>query len=41
MISGASDELPNLEAKTASEPGKSIMETICAFANEPAVIFPI
>ncbi len=32
-----SDELPNLEAKTASEAGKSIMETICAFSNEPGL----
>ena len=29
------DEDVRIEAKRASEVGKSIMETICAFANEP------
>jgi len=29
------DETPNIEAKTASEIGHSLAETICAFANEP------
>ena len=29
------DESVRIEAKRASEVGKSIMETICAFANEP------
>jgi ATP-dependent DNA helicase RecG len=29
------DEHISIEAKTASEVGKSIMETVCAFANEP------
>jgi ATP-dependent DNA helicase RecG len=33
----SSDELPNLEAKTASDLGKSILETVCAFANEPGL----
>ena len=31
----AGDEGVRIEAKRASEVGKSIMETICAFANEP------
>ena len=31
----AGDEGVRIEAKRASEAGKSIMETICAFANEP------
>ncbi len=29
------DEHISIEAKTASDVGKSIMETVCAFANEP------
>ena len=29
------DECPNIEAKLGSEASKSILETICAFANEP------
>ncbi len=29
------DEHTSIEAKTASDTGKSIMETVCAFANEP------
>ena len=29
------DETPNIEAKTASEIGHSLAETMCAFANEP------
>ena len=29
------DEHVSIEAKTASEVGKSVMETVCAFANEP------
>ena len=31
------DERPRIEAKTGSEMGKSIMETVCAFANEPGM----
>jgi ATP-dependent DNA helicase RecG len=31
------DESPGIEAKRASEAGKSILETIVAFANEPAL----
>lgn len=31
----ATDECSRIEAKKASEIGKSIMETVCAFANEP------
>lgn len=31
------DEHPRIEAKTASSIGKSILETICAFANEPGM----
>lgn len=31
------DESVNIEAKKGSEVGKSIMETICAFANEPGL----
>ena len=31
------DETERIEAKRASEAGKSILETICAFANEPAL----
>jgi ATP-dependent DNA helicase RecG len=29
------DEHPRIEAKTASQVSTSVMETICAFANEP------
>jgi len=29
------DELNNVEAKTASQIGKSVLETVCAFSNEP------
>ncbi len=31
------DETERVEAKRASDAGKSILETICAFANEPAL----
>lgn len=31
------DENERIEAKRASEVGKSIMETVCAFANEPGL----
>lgn len=31
------DEHPRIDAKTASEVGKSVMETICAYANEPGM----
>lgn len=31
------DEHERIEAKRASEPGKSLLETVCAFANEPAL----
>lgn len=31
----STDECSKIEAKRASEIGKSIMETVCAFANEP------
>lgn len=31
----ATDECSNIEAKKASEIGRSILETICAFSNEP------
>ena len=31
------DEQTRIEAKLASEVGKSIMETVCAFANEPGL----
>ncbi|MCB9878856.1 MAG: putative DNA binding domain-containing protein [Planctomycetes bacterium] len=33
----ASDESPAIEAKTASRMGPSILETICALANEPGL----
>ena len=33
----ASDESPRIEAKRAREIGKSIMETVIAFANEPGL----
>ena len=29
------DEHPRIEAKTGSEPGKSALQTVCAFTNEP------
>ncbi len=29
------DELNNVEAKTASQVGKSVLETVCSFSNEP------
>lgn len=31
------DENERIEAKRASEPGKSVLESICAFANEPGL----
>ncbi len=31
------DECDNLEAKKASEIGKSVLETVCAFSNEPGL----
>jgi len=31
------DENEHIEAKRATDAGKSIMETICAFANEPGL----
>jgi len=31
------DESERIEAKSASEVGKSLMETVCAFANEPGL----
>ena len=31
------DEHPRIEAKAASDAGKSMLETICAFANEPGM----
>jgi len=31
------DEHPRLEAKRASALGDSIMQTVCAFANEPGL----
>lgn len=31
------DEHPRIEAKSGSEAGKSVLETICAFANEPGL----
>jgi ATP-dependent DNA helicase RecG len=33
----ASDESPRIEAKRASEVGKSVIETVIAFANEPGM----
>lgn len=33
----ALDEHTRIEAKTASESGKSVFETVCAFANEPGL----
>ncbi len=33
----ASDESPRIEAKRAREIGKSIMETVIAYANEPGL----
>ncbi len=34
-ILNESDEQPRIEAKTSSNMGRSVMETICAYANEP------
>ncbi|MDF5262294.1 hypothetical protein P3654_25125 [Vibrio parahaemolyticus] len=31
------DEQPRIEAKRAGEIGPSVMQTICAFANEPGL----
>lgn len=31
------DERPRIEAKTGSETGRSILETVCAFSNEPGM----
>lgn len=31
------DETARIEAKTATEIGKSVMQTVCAYANEPAL----
>ncbi|WP_373054235.1 helix-turn-helix domain-containing protein, partial [Thioalkalivibrio sp.] len=31
------DESDRIEAKRASELGKSVLETVCAFANEPGM----
>ena len=31
------DERPRIEAKSGSDMGKSILETVCAFANEPGM----
>lgn len=31
------DETERIEAKRASESGKSLLETVCAFANEPGL----
>jgi ATP-dependent DNA helicase RecG len=31
------DEHPRIEAKTAHEVSTSVMETICAYANEPGL----
>lgn len=31
------DETERIEAKRASEAGKSLLETVCAFANEPGL----
>ena len=33
----ASDESPRIEAKRSREMGKSVMETVTAFANEPGL----
>jgi len=33
----ATDESTSIEAKTASKVDRSLMETICAFANEPGL----
>ncbi len=33
----ASDESPRIEAKRAREVGKSVLETVIAFANEPGM----
>ena len=31
------DETERIEAKRASESGKSLLESVCAFANEPGL----
>src|SRR4051812_21821386 len=31
------DEHPQIEAKTSSQLGDSLLETVCAFANEPGL----
>lgn len=31
------DEHPRLEAKAGSQLGKSVLETVCAFSNEPGL----
>lgn len=33
----STDECTNIEAKRASDVGKSIMETVCSFSNEPSL----
>ncbi len=33
----ALDEHPRIEAKTATEVGKAVLETVCAFSNEPGL----
>ncbi len=33
----AADESPRIEAKRSREIGKSVMETVVAFANEPGL----
>lgn len=33
----AADEHIRIEAKRSSEIGKSVMETVCAYANEPGL----
>lgn len=33
----ALDEHPRIEAKRASHVGSSLMQTVCAFANEPGL----
>lgn len=35
------DENRRIEAKSASAVGKSMMETVCAFANEPGCVVAI
>ena len=31
------DECVNIEAKKASEMGRAVLETVCAFSNEPSL----